>query len=111
MGPPGARVARGAHCTEADRGVLLAATMQWSLFVRSTATAERDELVTRRGTGALGISPHATIAHRALQTLIKLWVELGLTPSSRTRISEASTAAAEDPFAEFDAPLPIGPTQ
>lgn len=96
--------------TAADRQAVMTLAMEWSVYVRSRRAADADNLTTQRGTGATGISPHATTAHRCVSNLLRLWTELGLTPTARTRIGTSTSAIpiGPDPFAEFDVPPTIG---
>jgi phage terminase small subunit len=77
--------------TEADRSALIACCREWSIYVNS----DPRKLVDRR------YNP----ANKALDHCLKLWAELGLTPSSRTRvhIAEPSGLNGGDSFSEFDA--------
>jgi phage terminase small subunit len=47
-------------------------------------------------------APYLAIANKALQGCTRLWAELGMTPSSRSRVQLPPDAS--DPFAEFDVP-------
>jgi phage terminase small subunit len=49
-------------------------------------------------------NPYLVIATKALAGCNKLWPELGLTPSSRTRVKTSPLSPADDPFAQFDLP-------
>jgi phage terminase small subunit len=49
-------------------------------------------------------NPYLGVATKALSACARLWPELGLTPSSRSRVK--APAAADDPFTEFDVPPP-----
>jgi P27 family predicted phage terminase small subunit len=46
-------------------------------------------------------SPYLSIADQALETMRKLLVEFGLTPSSRSRIKALGAADAGDEFDQF----------
>lgn len=96
--------------TDADRGVLVALCIQWSRYVEATKVLQqRDEqgrsrMLVKLPNGIFVTNPYIGIANKSLDKCMKLWVELGLTPSARSRITTAPYAAGEDPFAEFDAP-------
>ena len=63
-------------------------------------------MVVRSPSGYPMTNPYLSIATKALAACNKLWPELGLTPSSRSRVTTAGSAGPDDPFAEFDAPPP-----
>jgi P27 family predicted phage terminase small subunit len=77
--------------TEADRSALIACCREWSVYVNAVTPAR----------GNQRYNP----ANKALDHCLKLWAELGLTPSSRTRvhIAEPSGLNGADAFSEFDA--------
>jgi phage terminase small subunit len=56
-------------------------------------------------------NPYIGISNKSLGNCVKLWVELGLTPSARSRVTTAPGALADeaDVFAEFDEPAPPRP--
>ena len=75
--------------TEADRSALIALCLEWSRYIAAqTIPWSRSHP-----------------ARNALQACLKLWPELGLTPSSRSRVRIADNAALSggDAFSEFDA--------
>lgn len=92
--------------TLADRSLLIALCFEWSTLLESRRKARVDHLVTRRGTGAIGVNPYTTIANRALANLVKLWVEIGLTPSARTRIATVDAIPSGDWEFDTDPPRP-----
>ena len=51
------------------------------------------------------VNPWISIQTKALQALLKLWPELGLTPSSRSRVKTDAVPIDGDAFSEFDQPL------
>jgi phage terminase small subunit len=53
-------------------------------------------------------NPYLAIATKALAGCTRLWPELGLTPSSRSRVQVP--VGDDDPFSEFDTPMPLGPS-
>lgn len=95
--------------TDADRGALIALCVQWSRYIEATeALQERDEhgrsrMLIRNENGTYSQHPYIAIANKSLQHCQKLWGELGLTPSSRSRVTTIPDPDG-DPFAEFDAP-------
>lgn len=99
--------------TDADRGALVALCVQWSRYVEATTSLQqRDEhgrsrMLIRMENGTFMQNPYIPIANKSLLLCMKLWVELGLTPSSRTRVAMDQTRPAADSFSEFDQPLPM----
>jgi P27 family predicted phage terminase small subunit len=92
--------------TAADRGSLVALCREWSRYLRATAEVKRRGMVVRTKTGYPLPNPYLGIGNRALHYCTKLWAELGLTPSSRTRVHPAQDDRPKDGFAEFDQPSP-----
>jgi P27 family predicted phage terminase small subunit len=98
--------------TDADRGVLVALCVQWSRYVEATKMlavrdAEgRSRMLIRLENGTYMQNPYIAIANKSLILCTKLWVELGLTPSARSRVT-SQPDPHDDPFAEFDEPSPI----
>jgi len=101
---------KAAHVvTEGDRGSLLALCQMWSRYLEAFEKVKTSGMVLRSPSGYPMPNPYIGIANKALGNCIKLWVELGLTPSARSRVttspgSGATFPDASDPFAEFDAP-------
>ncbi len=73
--------------TEADRGALIALCQQWSQYLDATRQTARVGMVVMTPSKYPIVNPYLSIANRALLNCVKLWAELGLTPSSRTRVS------------------------
>lgn len=53
------------------------------------------------------IHPAVTQVRHARLAVLRYLVELGLTPAARGRVQLPPTARPDDPFAEFDEPLPL----
>jgi P27 family predicted phage terminase small subunit len=95
--------------TDADRSALLALCLEWSRYLTATEKVAAEGMMTKAPSGYPIPSPYLSIATRALHGCTRLWSELGLTPSSRTRVAPAQPGAAGvsadgDAFAEFDEP-------
>lgn len=91
--------------TEGDRGLLLALCQQWSRYLEANGKIAAAGLVVRAPSGYPMPNPYIAIANKALGNCVKLWVELGLTPSARSRVSATLGADVPgDAFAEFDLP-------
>jgi len=90
--------------TEADRAALVALCIEWDRYLEARAHAT--PRVVRAPSGYAMPNPWLSIQTKALAGCLKLWPELGLTPSSRSRVT-ADRAASGDGFDEFDQPLPV----
>jgi P27 family predicted phage terminase small subunit len=74
--------------TEGDRTAVLAVCQQWSLYQQALGKISESGLVVTAPTSGYQMpNPYISIAGKALLHCEKLWVELGLTPSARTRVS------------------------
>lgn len=80
--------------TEADRGSLLALCQQWSRYSEAHASIAGTGMVIRSPSGYPMPNPYIAISNKALGNCVKLWAELGLTPSSRSRVSAAPAHGA-----------------
>src|SRR5215471_12192566 len=100
---------RRAHAiTEGDRGALLALCQQWSRYLEANGKVATAGMVVKAPTSGYPMpNPYIAIANKALGNCVKLWAELGLTPSSRSRVTTTGGGGTvDDAFAEFDDPLP-----
>jgi P27 family predicted phage terminase small subunit len=75
--------------TEADRGSLLALCQQWSLYQEATSKIAQAGMVVKSPSGYPIQNPYIGIASKALGHCVKLWAELGCTPSARSRVTTA----------------------
>jgi P27 family predicted phage terminase small subunit len=90
----------GRQITDADRASLIALCLEWSRYLdamKRVGTA----YVIQSPSGFPMPNPYLPIATKALQACTKLWPELGLTPSSRSRVKIPGSEPL-DPFTEFD---------
>jgi len=91
--------------TMADRGALIALCLEWGRYLEATREIRKLGLIVKTPkTGYPIPNPYLPIATKALAGCNKLWPELGLTPSSRSRVSAAADGPPPegDAFAEFD---------
>ncbi|MCC7424457.1 MAG: phage terminase small subunit P27 family [Planctomycetaceae bacterium] len=90
--------------TRADRTALAAYCVAYARWVEAEAQVKRyGTIVKSPDKGFPMKSPYLTVADQALETMRKLMVEFGLTPSSRSRIrvpDDAEAAADFDLFVE-----------
>ena len=98
---------RARQITEADRAALHALCIEWARYLEARAHAH--PRVVAAPSGYAMPNPWLAIQHKALHACMKLWPELGLTPSSRARVITDGPGPEGDAFSEFDAPLGIAP--
>lgn len=87
--------------TEAERSALIALCQQWSRYLDAHEQIRADGMVIDTENGPR-VSPLITIADKALAHCQKLWVELGLTPSGRTRLKVAQDATTNPEKNKWD---------
>lgn len=104
---PALRRARQVSVT--DRTALVALCLEWGRYLDATERVRQSGMVVTTPSGYPMTNPYLSIATRALSACTKLWPELGLTPSSRSRISTTGVPSLDDPFAEFDTPPQTAP--
>jgi P27 family predicted phage terminase small subunit len=97
------KLRRARQISAADRSALIALCLEWARYLTAQAKVAEKGLVIAAPSGYPMPNPYLAIATRALQQCIKLWPELGLTPSSRSRVTTVPDGD-EDQFAEFDQP-------
>jgi P27 family predicted phage terminase small subunit len=92
---------RARQVTEADRAALVALCLEWSRYIDATRRVQRLGPVIKAPSGYPMLNPYLSVANKALQGCNRLWPELGLTPSSRTRVRAEGAAGSDGDFAEF----------
>ena len=94
--------------TQADRAALIALCIEWSRYVEAVGKAQ-PRVLTAPKSGYQMPNPWLAIQTRALAACMKLWPELGLTPSSRSRVTTDGPGPGGDAFSPFDDPptLPV----
>lgn len=91
--------------TVADRGALIALCIEWARYLDAMRHVRKRGLVVKAATsGFLMPNPYLSVGTKALANCQRLWPELGLTPSSRSRVKMDGPAVDPDEtaFAEFD---------
>src|SRR4029434_2006232 len=68
--------------TEADKTSLICLCLEWSRYLKARRKSAGARAVRGDGTP----NPWNLIARHAFQACVRLWPELGLTPSSRSRV-------------------------
>jgi P27 family predicted phage terminase small subunit len=89
---PMLRLAR--QVTEADRSSLIALCLEWSRYLGAMRKVKQTGMVVQAPSGYPMQNPYLAIATKALGGCQKLWPELGLTPSSRSRVTTAGSLPA-----------------
>jgi P27 family predicted phage terminase small subunit len=82
--------------TAADRAALAMFCSTWARHVEAEAKILELGAVVRGATGGAVVSPWIHISTKAIAQCTKLAIELGMTPSARTRIKVAPTREGED---------------
>jgi P27 family predicted phage terminase small subunit len=75
---------RARMVTEGDRTSLLALCQQWDIYL--TALGKVRSLVVTTRLGVPIPNPYLNVSGKALTQCIRLWSELGCTPSARSRV-------------------------
>ena len=86
--------------TEADRAALIALCLEWARYLEAREKAF--PRIVKAPSGYAMPNPWLSIQTKALAACLKLWPELGLTPSSRTRVQADGPGPGGDDFSEFD---------
>jgi P27 family predicted phage terminase small subunit len=74
--------------THGERAALVALCVEWSHWIEAqTKIRQLGMLVKGKADGLPVRNPYIRIANDSLKQLQRLWVELGLTPSSRSRLT------------------------
>ena len=92
--------------TDADRSALLALCVEWARYLEASRHVLTEGMVVATPQGFQAQNAYLPIANKALASCARLWPELGLTPSSRSRVKTETPGGSLDPFDEFDAPVP-----
>lgn len=88
--------------TQADRSALAAYCVAYSRWVQAEQQVARFGTIVKSPEKGFPMkSPYLTVADQALETMRKLMVEFGLTPSSRSRIRIPDGGQAADEFDAF----------
>ena len=95
--------------TVADRAALVALCIEWDRYTEARSQAY--PRVVTAPSGYAMPNPWLSIQTKAWASCLKLWPELGLTPSSRSRVQTQGPGPGGDKFSEFDIPIPLGPSK
>jgi P27 family predicted phage terminase small subunit len=83
----GPRLAATGHVTECDRAAFLAYCYAWGQFVEATAAASGQPLTITTVRGAVQVNRVHERVDRTFKVFLRIAVDLGLTPSSRSRVT------------------------
>ena len=86
--------------TALDRGMLAAYCQAHALWVEAVASIGRYGTMVKSPNGYPMQSPYVAVVNKQVEIMVRIAAELGMTPSSRTRIRVGNKAAA-DPFEAF----------
>lgn len=84
--------------TAADMSIIAAYADSYSRWVEASIFVKKDGLVVSAPSGYPVQNPYLNIINKSLDQMKAFAVELGLTPSSRTRISALVAEVKEDPL-------------
>lgn len=90
--------------TDADRAALIALCVEWERYLDATDKVRVLGMIVKAPSGYPMTNPYLSIARSALAACSRLWPELGLTPSSRSRVKTVESGGDDDPWNEFDRP-------
>lgn len=76
-----------------EKSALIAMVQQWSRYIDAQKEIMENGSVIDGGekTGPI-VSPHVAVGDKALTHCLKLWVEMGLTPSGRSKLTALASA-------------------
>ena len=83
--------------TAAEKSLLVSLCQQWSIYVRAQHHVREHGLMLVGKRGKEVVNPRLKIGDHALQHCRQLWIELGLTPSSRAKLAAKPVGHVEKP--------------
>jgi P27 family predicted phage terminase small subunit len=81
--------------SEAERSALVSLCQQWAIYLEAQSKVRSLGMIVKKPSGIPTTNPYFAIADRALSHCHRLWTELGLTPSGRTKVSKIPQASKE----------------
>ncbi len=73
--------------TMAERAALMALCQQWSRYLEAQEKVRSLGMIVKKPSGIPVVNPYMAVSDRALAHCLRLWCELGLTPSGRSRMT------------------------
>jgi P27 family predicted phage terminase small subunit len=95
------KLARVGLLTEIDGEALGAYCEARAIWVKAKKKLGEEGITITSPSGYTMPSPSFTVANKAFMTMYRMWVEFGMTPSSRTRIDVTSPLEEVDPFEQL----------
>jgi P27 family predicted phage terminase small subunit len=89
------------HCTQVDRSSLMGYCLKYAQWLALEAEVREQPFVLTARSGYPMPNPALGLANKVYALLLKTAAELGLTPSSRTRVVAAKDAKTGDDFTQF----------
>jgi P27 family predicted phage terminase small subunit len=86
--------------THLDRAVLASYCQYYASWCKFTELSDRQPLM-KGSKGQPVVSPYVKLANQAYQNMLKAAVELGITPSARSRVSAAPPQDRKDPASSY----------
>ena len=86
--------------THLDRAVLASYCQYYAAWCKYSEAGERQPLV-KGSKGQPVVSPYVKLANQTYQNMLKAAVELGITPSARSRVSAVPPQDKQDPAAKY----------
>jgi P27 family predicted phage terminase small subunit len=80
----------------------VALCLEWDRYLEAREKAY--PRIVKAPSGYAMPNPWLSVQTKALAACLKLWPELGLTPSSRSRVKAEGPGPGGDAFSEFDEP-------
>ena len=75
--------------TGLDKAVFASYCQAWSIWVEATMKVRDSGLVVKASTGTPMMNPYLPIVNKANEQMMKALVEIGMSPSSRSRVKVA----------------------
>jgi P27 family predicted phage terminase small subunit len=82
--------------SEGERSALLALCQQWSRYLEATSKVRSLGMIVKKPSGIPVTNPYLAVSDHALAACHKLWAELGLTPSGRSRMAALPLAEPQE---------------
>ena len=77
--------------SQVERSALVALCQQWSQYLEAQLKVRELGMIVKTKDGGPITNPYLTVAGHALRHCQRLWVELGLTPSGRSKMAALPT--------------------
>lgn len=84
--------------TEIDRSALAIYCQAWARWIEAEGQLKRYGPIVQAPSGALMQSPYLSIVNRAMEVMLKVLAEFGMTPSSRSRVKAAEPPREDNEF-------------